>query len=153
MTDFLAGIYPWTKALHIISVIAWMAGIFYLPRLFVYHVEKVEKGSETDRLFQEMERKLLRVIMNPGNDRGLGLWARTGLYARDCRLERDMALDEGVGGSGNDLVPSLAGIPAKRVHGRDQYADGANLSADERGADLADGAHRLLCHSEILSED
>lgn len=69
--DFLAGIYPWTKALHIISVIAWMAGIFYLPRLFVYHVEKVEKGSVTDRLFQEMERKLLRLIMNPSM---IGVW-------------------------------------------------------------------------------
>lgn len=71
MTDFLAEIYHWTKALHIISVIAWMAGIFYLPRLFVYHVEKVEKGSETDRLFQEMERKLLRLIMNPAM---IGVW-------------------------------------------------------------------------------
>jgi putative membrane protein len=71
MTDLLATIYPWTKALHIISVIAWMAGIFYLPRLFVYHVENVEKGSETDRLFQEMERKLLRVIMNPAM---IGVW-------------------------------------------------------------------------------
>lgn len=71
VTDFLASIYPWTKALHIISVIAWMAGIFYLPRLFVYHVEKVETGSETDRLFQEMERKLLRVIMNPAM---IGVW-------------------------------------------------------------------------------
>lgn len=71
MTDFLAEIYPWTKALHIISVIAWMAGIFYLPRLFVYHVEKVETGSETDRLFQEMERKLLRLIMNPAM---IGVW-------------------------------------------------------------------------------
>lgn len=71
MTDFLATIYPWTKALHVISVIAWMAGIFYLPRLLVYHVEKVEKGSETDRLFQEMERKLLRVIMNPAM---IGVW-------------------------------------------------------------------------------
>lgn len=65
MGDFLASVYPWTKALHIVSVIAWMAGIFYLPRLFVYHVESVEAGSDTDRLFQEMERKLLRFIMNP----------------------------------------------------------------------------------------
>ncbi|MFZ1661554.1 MAG: protoporphyrinogen oxidase HemJ [Paracoccaceae bacterium] len=65
MTDFLASVYPWTKALHVISVIAWMAGIFYLPRLFVYHVESVEKGSETDRLFQMMERKLFWLIMNP----------------------------------------------------------------------------------------
>lgn len=65
MTDFLASVYPWTKSLHVISVIAWMAGIFYLPRLFVYHAEAVEKGSDTDRLFQTMERKLLRLIMNP----------------------------------------------------------------------------------------
>lgn len=65
MTDFLAALYPWTKALHIVSVVAWMAGIFYLPRLFVYHTEQVEPGSATDRMFQEMERKLLRAIMNP----------------------------------------------------------------------------------------
>lgn len=65
MSDFLASVYPWTKALHIISVIAWMAGIFYLPRLFVYHVEEVEQGGATDLLFQKMERKLLRLIMNP----------------------------------------------------------------------------------------
>lgn len=63
--DFLADWYPWTKSLHIVSVIAWMAGLFYLPRLFVYHVEVVGQGSETDNLFQTMERRLLRAIMNP----------------------------------------------------------------------------------------
>ena len=64
MTDFLISLYPWTKALHIISVIAWMAGLFYLPRLFVYHTE--EAGQEgLDPLFQTMERRLLRAIMNP----------------------------------------------------------------------------------------
>lgn len=63
--DFLIEFYPWTKSLHVISVIAWMAGLFYLPRLYVYHVEKVEKGSDTDRMFQVMERRLLRAIMNP----------------------------------------------------------------------------------------
>lgn len=63
--DFLAGLYPWTKAFHVMSVIAWMAGIFYLPRLFVYHAEQVAVGSESDALFQVMERKLLRLIMNP----------------------------------------------------------------------------------------
>lgn len=63
--DFLIEFYPWTKSLHVISVIAWMAGLFYLPRLYVYHVEKVEKGSDTDRMFQLMERRLLRAIMNP----------------------------------------------------------------------------------------
>ena len=47
------------------AVIAWMAGLFYLPRLFVYHAEKVKRGEETDALFQTMEKKLIRVIMNP----------------------------------------------------------------------------------------
>ena len=65
MTDFLIAAYPWTKSLHVISVIAWMAGIFYLPRLFVYHAEAVNSGSETEELFQTMQRRLLRAIMNP----------------------------------------------------------------------------------------
>ncbi len=67
MGDWLWDVYPWTKALHVISVIAWMAGLFYLPRLFVYHTEVVEKGSATDALFQTMERRLLRAIINPAS--------------------------------------------------------------------------------------
>ena len=63
--DFLSSFYPWTKSLHVISVIAWMAGLFYLPRLYVYHVEQVEQGGKTDEMFQVMERRLLRAIMNP----------------------------------------------------------------------------------------
>lgn len=62
MTDFLSSAYPWIKAFHIMAVISWMAGIFYLPRLFVYHVE--QKSGE-DPTFEMMEEKLLRVIMNP----------------------------------------------------------------------------------------
>ena len=65
VTNLLSEIYPWTKFLHIISVISWMAGLFYLPRLFVHHIENVSFESETDRLFQMMEHKLLRMIMNP----------------------------------------------------------------------------------------
>ena len=65
MGDLLIGLYPWVKSLHIISVISWMAGIFYLPRLFVHHTESVKTGGETDALFQMMESKLLRIIMNP----------------------------------------------------------------------------------------
>jgi protoporphyrinogen IX oxidase len=65
MIDALISAYPWIKSLHVISVIAWMAGLFYLPRLFVYHVEQVETGSGTDEMFQTMERRLLRAIMNP----------------------------------------------------------------------------------------
>lgn len=63
--DFLSDYYPYIKSLHVISIVAWMAGLFYLPRLFVHHTEQVEKDSDTDRLFQMMEYKLLRVIMNP----------------------------------------------------------------------------------------
>jgi len=63
--DILFSIYPWAKALHVISVVAWMAGLFYLPRLFVYHVEQVAADSKTDALFQVMERRLLHAIMNP----------------------------------------------------------------------------------------
>jgi putative membrane protein len=65
MGNFLADWYLWTKSLHVISVIAWMAGMFYLPRLYVYHVEQVERGSPTDAMFQTMERRLLRAIINP----------------------------------------------------------------------------------------
>jgi len=64
MTDFLISLYPWTKALHIISVMAWMAGLFYLPRLFVYHVEQADK-DQLPPIFEVMERRLLRAIMNP----------------------------------------------------------------------------------------
>ena len=65
MTDLLLDLYPWTKAFHVIAVIAWMAGLFYLPRLFVYHAENIEAGTKQDILFQTMEVRLLRVIMNP----------------------------------------------------------------------------------------
>ena len=54
----------WVKALHIISVIAWMAGMFYLPRLFVYHAEAA-RGSEASETFKVMERRLLKAIVNP----------------------------------------------------------------------------------------
>jgi putative membrane protein len=56
--------YQWIKALHLISVIAWMAGMFYLPRLFVYHCE-AQPGSDKSETFKVMERRLLRAIMNP----------------------------------------------------------------------------------------
>ena len=65
ITGFLADWYLVTKSLHVISVIAWMAGMFYLPRLYVYHAEQVEPGSKTDLMFQTMERRLLRAIINP----------------------------------------------------------------------------------------
>jgi putative membrane protein len=65
ITGFLSDWYLVIKALHVISIIAWMAGLFYLPRLYVYHAEEVQAGSRTDTMFQTMERRLLRAIMNP----------------------------------------------------------------------------------------
>jgi putative membrane protein len=62
--EALAPFYVWTKALHLLGAFAWMAGLFYLPRLFVYHAQTVP-GSEQSELFKVMERRLLRAIMNP----------------------------------------------------------------------------------------
>lgn len=65
MTEFFLPFYDWFKVGHIVSVISWMAGMFYLPRLFVYHAEKAEIGSEMDLTFCLMEERLLRIIMRP----------------------------------------------------------------------------------------
>lgn len=56
--------YLWVKALHVIAVISWMAGMVYLPRLFVYHAD-ARAGGEADMTFKVMERRLLKVIMTP----------------------------------------------------------------------------------------
>ena len=62
--DFVVNNYLWIKALHLIAVFAWMAGLLYLPRLFVYHAD-ANIGSEFDQKLQIMERRLFRAIMNP----------------------------------------------------------------------------------------
>jgi protoporphyrinogen IX oxidase len=64
MGDFLIVAYPWFKSIHVIAVISWMAGMLYLPRLFVYHAD-AEVGSDKSETFKIMERRLLRAIMNP----------------------------------------------------------------------------------------
>jgi protoporphyrinogen IX oxidase len=60
----LSPVYPWIKALHVISVVAWMAGLLYLPRLFVYHAA-ARPGSDAVETFKLMERRLLKGIMTP----------------------------------------------------------------------------------------
>jgi protoporphyrinogen IX oxidase len=67
--------YPWLKGLHVVAVIAWMAGMLYLPRLFVYHCSAVI-GSPQSETFKVMERRLLRAIINPAMIATwvLGLW-------------------------------------------------------------------------------
>jgi len=67
--------YEWVKAAHIISVIAWLAGMLYLPRLFVYHLE-FKVGSQASETFKIMERRLLKIIMTPAMmaSWGFGIW-------------------------------------------------------------------------------
>ena len=64
MEGFLISAYPWIKSVHVIAIIAWMAGLLYLPRLYVYH-STATVGSELSETFKVMERRLLRAIMNP----------------------------------------------------------------------------------------
>ena len=64
MSEALATAYPWLKAVHVMAVISWMAGLLYLPRLYVYHCG-AEPGSPASETFKVMERRLLRGIMTP----------------------------------------------------------------------------------------
>lgn len=76
-----ADLYLWIKALHIIAVISWMAAIFYLPRLFIYHTD-APAGSQQSETFKIMEQRLIRIIMNPAMmiSWGLGLYLAWSVY-------------------------------------------------------------------------
>lgn len=65
MNDILWMLYPWSKTIHILAVISWMAGLFYLPRLYVYHVERAPEVAGVEPIFFTMEEKLMKVIMRP----------------------------------------------------------------------------------------
>jgi putative membrane protein len=75
VTQLITDWYVWIKALHVIAVIAWMAGLLYLPRLFVYHCD-AKPGSELSETLKIMERRLLRAIMNPAM---IAVWLFGGL--------------------------------------------------------------------------
>lgn len=84
MTDFILQHYLWFQALHIIAVLSWMAGMLYLPRLFVYHTG-AKTGSELSETLKIMEYRLLRYIINPAMGAtflfgGLMLWANPDLF-------------------------------------------------------------------------
>jgi protoporphyrinogen IX oxidase len=64
MLELIESYYLWIKAAHVVGIVAWMAGIFYLPRLFVYHVDQ-HPESDTSKLFKIMEERLIRIIMVP----------------------------------------------------------------------------------------
>ena len=80
----MSALYPWLKALHVIAVMSWMAGMLYLPRLFVYHCS-APVGSQQSETFKVMERRLLKAIINPAMILTwvLGLWLAwtSGFYA------------------------------------------------------------------------
>jgi putative membrane protein len=75
----------WLKALHVIAVISWMAGLLYLPRLFVYHCQ-AEQGSRQSETFKVMEHRLLRLIMNPAM---IAVWITGPLLAWQMGTDRD----------------------------------------------------------------
>lgn len=78
--------YHWLKSLHLIAVMSWMAGMLYLPRLYVYH-SQVAVGSEASELFKVMERRLLRIIINPAMIASwiFGLWLAFTINAFDVQ--------------------------------------------------------------------
>ena len=129
----------WIKALHVIAVIAWMAGLLYLPRLFVYHCE-AEKGSKQSETFKVMERRLLRAIMNPAM---IVVWL-TGPY---LAWAQGMVNDRWLWAK-FALVVLLTGYH----HALGRLAQGLRrglerppaqvLPHHERGADAADDRHR-----------
>ena len=139
--DVLAPAYPWVKALHLIAVIAWMAGLLYLPRLFVYHCQ-VAPGRGRGELFKTMERRLLRGIMNPAM---IATWL----------LGMTLVLTPGVvdwrAGWWHVKLLSVLGMTGFHHHlgtarkaflAEGRAADRALLAADERGADPADDRDR-----------
>lgn len=72
ISDLLSALYPWIKAFHVMAVISWMAGLFYLPRLYVYHAERGAGPGEPGESLAVMEAKLLRLIMGPAS---IATWA------------------------------------------------------------------------------
>lgn len=118
MTDFLVGGYLWWQALHIISVIAWMAGLFYLPRLYVYHAQ-VLSGSEASETFKVMESKLLRIIMNPSM---IASW----LFGLLMLVAQPRWLEEGWMHGKLLLVVLLTGYHMVLARWRRSFADDAN---------------------------
>lgn len=65
MLHVLIEAYPWIKALHVVAIVSWMAGLLYLPRIFVYHAERGTPGTDLSETFKVMEMRLLKVIMRP----------------------------------------------------------------------------------------
>ena len=103
--EWLLPWHPWLKAVHVLAVISWMAGMLYLPRLYVYHVA-AEPGSAQSETFKVMERRLLRAIINPAM---IAAWLSGGLL-----VQTSGALDWG---SGWVWVKLAALLAMQLIHG------------------------------------
>jgi len=124
-----ADLYLWIKAVHVIAVISWMAGMLYLPRLFVYHAE-CERGSAQSDTFKVMERRLLRLIINPAMTMAwiAGLWLAW----------------QGFGFSGGWLHAKIAAVLVlSGIHG--YFAGAARRFAEDRNK-------RAARHWRIMNE-
>ena len=140
MLMFLSDHIDWIKALHVIAVIAWMAGMLYLPRLFVYHCE-APAGSPQSEMLKVMERRLLRVIINPAM---IAIWifgltlacahrrlcTSTGSRLKFVLVHRD------------ERAARLVRCNREAFRPRREYAAAALLPDHERSADAADHRHR-----------
>ncbi len=111
VSNFLAAAYPWVKSLHIIAVIAWMAGLLYLPRLFVYHAD-VPSGSHRAAMLGVMERRLLHGIMLPAAVMAYGFGLVLAATPGRCRLAARLDLGKAGAGRAADRLPYPAGALA-----------------------------------------
>ena len=151
MLDWLPLIYPYAKAFHVMAVISWMAGLFYLPRLFVYHAERGQTGVEPVASLVIMEDKLLRLIMRPAM---IATWASgLTLVLTPGIVSWSFAWPWVKAGAviAHDGLPPLV-RPGAAAAGPRKWPDGAALSHDERGPDAADGHDRQRRNHQVLSQ-
>ena len=138
----------WLKAFHIMAVVAWFAGLFYLPRLFVYHAD-AKPGSELSETLKVMEYRLLTAIMTPA-------MAVVWITGADARLLGGRAFSDGWLHAKLALVFLLSGFQGalsrwtQRLRRRPQYPFGEVLSRRQRGPDRVPHRHRPPCGSETL---
>ena len=126
----------WVKALHVIAVIAWMAGMLYLPRLFVYHAD-APKARTLSETFKVMERRLLKAIINPSMIlvfiTGIALAYLTGILAGGLAARRNSSWFS-VSAGCTAILPAACGAfaadanvrPARFLSGLERSSDGAH---------------------------
>jgi len=120
-------LYRWIMAFHIIAVIAWMAGMLYLPRLFVYHCA-AEKGSVQSETFKVMERRLLRGIINPAM---IATWLLGAWLAWSIADSRDPLLLPGWLWAKIVLVLALSALHGMLARWRKDFAADKNRHSDK----------------------